>query len=78
MNELRSAVERFLATKRLSQAQWARQLGISPQRLQQILDGTSVPSLPLALRMADASDIDIKLFAAGGPDGRMAGSKHVA
>lgn len=74
---LKREVDAYLRRRGLSGAAWALELGISRQRLQQILAGQSVPSLPLALRMARASGLPIEWFA-GAEDGRVSGSAEVA
>lgn len=60
---LDDAVDAFLRRTRLSHADWARQVGITRQRLHQILRGESLPSLVLAIRLEDTSGIPIRLFA---------------
>jgi DNA-binding XRE family transcriptional regulator len=74
MTVLRAAVEAFLQRQGKSQAQWARELGISKQRMTQILDGQANPSLALALRMSELSGVRIEQFAS--PEECEAGDLH--
>jgi len=64
-NTLRERVAGYLTATGKSQAELARTCGISPQRLQQILDGDSQPSLVLALRLEDVTGIPVRYFATG-------------
>lgn len=71
-NDLLTAVEDFLERAGMTKAQWAASLGITHQRLSQILLGDSPPSLALALRMSETSGIRIEMFAFSAPDRRTA------
>lgn len=62
---LHDEVRRFLRRRGKSQEQWARELGISKGYLSKILVGTSVPALPLAVRMSEDSGIAVAKFAEG-------------
>lgn len=62
---LRERVAGYLSAAQCSQADLARRCGMSPQRLQQILDGHSQPSLVLALRLEHETGIPVRYFAEG-------------
>ena len=59
---LRSQVAAFLAGAEISQNELARRCGVSPQRMQQVLDGQSQPSLALAVRFSDVTGIPVRAF----------------
>ena len=59
---LRERVLGFLTAASISQNELARRCGVSPQRMQQILDGDSMPSLALAIRFEDVTGIPVRAF----------------
>lgn len=71
-NFLRDRVKGFLVAAGISQNELARRCGTSPQRMQQILDGDSMPSLALALRFEDITGISARTFC------QVGGEKDVA
>lgn len=61
---LRDRVRGYLTATGISQNELARRCGTSPQRMQQILDGASMPSLALAIRFEDITGIPVRAFLA--------------
>lgn len=61
--DLPELVHAWLTSTQRSEAGWARELGISRQMLHKVLNGETVPSLALAVRMSETSGIRIELFA---------------
>lgn len=59
---LRERVSGYLHAAGISQNELARRCGISPQRMQQILDGQSMPGLALAIRFEDLTGIPVRAF----------------
>jgi transcriptional regulator with XRE-family HTH domain len=47
----------------MSQAQWARELGVQPSFLSMVLCGQRRPSIDLALEMARSSGLPVELVA---------------
>lgn len=64
---LRERVGGYLTAANISQNELARRCGISPQRMQQILDGDSMPSLALAIRFEDLTGIPVRAFLSAAP-----------
>lgn len=62
---LRDRVTAALAERGRSQSDLARACGVSRQRIAQILDGDAVPSLPLAIRLAEETGIEERAWADG-------------
>lgn len=64
---LRDRVRGYLTAANMSQNELARRCGTSPQRMQQILNGESMPSLALAIRFEDLTGIPVRAFLSAGP-----------
>ncbi|HMN09335.1 MAG TPA: helix-turn-helix transcriptional regulator [Gemmatimonadaceae bacterium] len=64
---LRERVGGYLTAANISQNELARRCGISPQRMQQILDGQSLPGLALAIRFEDVTGIPVRAFLSAAP-----------
>lgn len=63
-DSLSAQVERWLAANHQTQADLARACGVTRQRIGQVLDGTAVPSLALAVRLEDVTGIPARRWAA--------------
>lgn len=60
---MRVRVRTFLASREMTQADLAAQLGISPSHLSEILNGKETASLDLAVKLEDITGIPARDFA---------------
>lgn len=58
----RSLLAGYLQRAGITQQQFARQVGISPQHLSEILSGKKFPSYQVAIRISRAAGVPIELL----------------
>lgn len=63
---IKKSIEHFMYELRLNASQLAAKSGMSPPSFSKIRNGTTVPTIPTIIKLADACDVKISEFIAAG------------